>query len=271
MGLGSLFGECCHLLGSSLHGLVEVVLGELGSLLDSLVHLSLKSLAGLSVLLLEVLDRLVGLGTELADLGTELGLDEELGVGIHLVAALLDERSALLTGGDGLVDGGLELLDVGILDGVDLGTTLLGLEGIGVDNAGQLLDLLVGLGVVLGDDLGEVDDLFLELALGRLDVATGLTLGAEGSLTHRSVLLFLPGEVGRELLADGFGGLLELALGVAAVAGKLLADTREFGVEAGSHLVQLAVGLRVVFGDRLLELGISLEVLAVTLVAKLDP
>merc|ERR1719454_2483589 len=76
--------------------------------------------------------------------------------------------------------------------------------------------------------------------------------------------------VGVELSEDGGGGFLELGLGVLAVGSELSVNSVELTVEVESHLVELTVGLLVILGDGLLELGIVLEVLTVALVTELD-
>merc|ERR1711968_141297 len=247
--------ESNHPVGGVLHGLLQVSLGDV---------------AGLGVLHGKLVNGGSGLLAEVADLGTEFHVDERLGVGVHLVATLLNELGTLLTLGDGVTDSLVELLAVGVLERADLLATLAGLLGIGSNHAGQLHDLLVGLGIVGGNHGTEVLDLLLELTLDTTGVVDGVKAGATDVGLHLGVLRSLGFIVLLELREDSLGHLLHLMLGVSAVAGEALADVGEGSVEGGSHGVQLAVGLLVVLGDHLLKLGIGLKVLAVTLVAKLD-
>merc|ERR1719486_1660641 len=128
---------------------------------------------------------------ELGDLGGGLVVDEPLGVLVHLLAVLLDELGALLTGLDGLADGMLHLVLVGLLHGSELLATTLGLGGLLIDNTSQVLDLGIGLLVVLGDHVTEVLDLLLELGLGLADGIHGIELHAASGSGHLGVLLGL--------------------------------------------------------------------------------
>merc|ERR1712100_396965 len=269
VGGSSLLGESSHLVRGVLHGDLEVVLGNLGGGVDSVGHLLLELLAGLSVLGSELLDRLVGLGAEGRDLGLELVVGEPLHVLVHLVATLLDELSTGLTSLDGLVDGVLEFVEVVSLKSAEGSTTLLVLDGVVRDDTGEVLDLLVGLLVVLLHDLTEGVDLALELLLGLADLVHGIKAGTTGVGLKLGVLLGTHVGLLLESTPRLSGLLLELVLGVSAVLGELLADAGEGSVELKGHGVELVVGVLVVLGDGGSELSILLQVLLVALVAKL--
>merc|ERR1719506_2725003 len=174
LGLGSLSLEGSHLLGGVLHGEVEVGLGHLGGGLDGVDHLLLELLASRGVGEGELLDGGGGLLAEVVDLSLELVLSEPAHVSVHLVAVLLDELGASLALLDGVSDGGLELLLVGLLESTELTATLAGLLGVLIDDAGEVLDLLVSLGVVRSHHSSEVVNLTLELLLGLADGVEGI-------------------------------------------------------------------------------------------------
>merc|ERR1719460_2577585 len=176
----------------------------------------------------------------------------------------------LLASGDGLADGGTELVLVCLLEDGDLLTASSGFLGVALHDTGELGDLLLGSTIVLGNDTTKAVDLPAEGGLGKADVAPGIKLHAAGGSLESGVLLDLEGTLGAER-SPNLGSLLsETALGMLAVAGKGLADLLEPGVEAVGHLVELAGGLDLTLVDETLELSIVLEVGTVTLVAELD-
>merc|ERR1712216_355251 len=208
-----------------------------------------------------------------------MGLGSTLLEGLHLVdavtdgnlgATLLDELGTLLTLGDGLTDGVVELVLVGLLEGGNLTTALGGLSSVGLHDTGQVLDLLVSLSVVLLHDNTEVVDLLAELGLGLADLVDGIETHATGGGSHSGVLLGLHSLVLPESGPDTTSGLLELVLSVLAVLRELATDGGKSLIERHGHTVELAVGLSLTLLDELLELDVVLKVLLVTLVTELD-
>merc|ERR1719506_3272192 len=162
-------------------------LGLLGGGLDGVDHLLLELLASRGVGEGELLDGGGGLLAEVVDLSLELVLSEPAHVSVHLVAVLLDELGASLALLDGVSDGGLELLLVGLLESTELTATLAGLLGVLIDDAGEVLDLLVSLGVVRSHHSSEVVNLTLELLLGLADGVEGIELLAADVSLHLHV------------------------------------------------------------------------------------
>merc|ERR1712022_56643 len=240
--LGGLGVESNELLHTILDSDVKVLAGNLGGGADSVEHLLLHLVAGLLGLEGEGLNTGISLVTELGDLRVETVVQEPLGVLVHLGATLLDELGTLPTGGDSL----------------------------GGHDTGQGLDLAVGLLVVGSDNLAELVDLLAELGLGETHGIEGIEAHAAGVSSELSVGLGLGSLVVVQLLEDGGSALLQLSLGVLTVSGKLLAHRGEGSVELEGHLVELAVSLSLILSDQVLELGITLKVGLVALVAKLD-
>merc|ERR1712022_110985 len=240
--LGGLGVESNELLHTILDSDVKVLAGNLGGGADSVEHLLLHLVAGLLGLEGEGLNTGISLVTELGDLRVETVVQEPLGVLVHLGATLLDELGTLPTGGDSL----------------------------GGHDTGQGLDLAVGLLVVGSDNLAELVDLLAELGLGETHGIEGIEAHAAGVSSELSVGLGLGSLVVVQLLEDGGSALLQLSLGVHTVSGKLLAHRGEGSVELEGHLVELAVSLSLILSDQVLELGITLKVGLVALVAKLD-
>merc|ERR1711970_45059 len=155
MGLGGTLLESLHLLDTITDGNLEVTLGDIGGRADSVEHLLLHLSASRLGLEGKGLDGGVGLVTELGDLSVELVVHQPAGVLVHLGATLLDKLGTLLTGGDSLTDGVVELVLVGLLKGGDLTTALSGLGGVRLHDTSELGNLLVSLSVVLLHDLTE--------------------------------------------------------------------------------------------------------------------
>merc|ERR1719271_617602 len=270
MRLGGLLLEGVHLLDGGLHGEAEVTLGNRGHGLHGVDHLALERGTGTLAFGGELVHGLVGLLLELGDLLLEVVVDQPLGVLVELLAELLNSLGTLLTGGDGLADGGTELVLVGLLEDGDLLAASGGLLGVAAHDTGELGNLLLGGAVVRGDLTAERVDLLAEGGLGVTDVPPGIELHAAGGGLESGVLLGLERTLGVESGPDLGGLLSEAVLGVLAVTGKGLADGVELGVEAVGHLVELASGLDLTLVDEALELSIVLEVGLVALVAKLD-
>merc|ERR1712054_454607 len=270
MGSSSTLLESLHLLHRVTDSDSEVLLGNTGGRADSIEHLLLHLSASLLGLQGESLNRGVGLVTELGDLSVELVVDEPAGVLVHLGTTLLDKLGTLLTLGNSLTDGVVELVLVGILEGSDLTAALGRLSSVGLHEASELLDLLVSLGIVLAHDDSELVDLLTEHSLGLANLVDGIEAHATGGSSHLRVLLGLHSLVLPESTPHSGGTLAELVLGVLAVLGELGADRGESLVKLHGHAVQLAVGLSLTLVDQLLKLDIVMEVLLVTLVTELD-
>merc|ERR1711881_357938 len=174
MGLSGTLLEGLHLVDAVTDRNLKITLGDISSRADGVEHLLLHLSASALGLQGESLDRGVGLVTELRDLSVELVVDQPAGVLVHLGATLLDELGTLLTLGDGLTDGVVELVLVGLLEGGDLTTALGRLGSVGLHEASELLDLLVSLSIVLLHDLTEVVDLLAEHSLGLADLVDGI-------------------------------------------------------------------------------------------------
>merc|ERR1719247_3759684 len=184
MGGGCLLLESLHLVDTVTDGNLEITLGNIGGRADGVEHLLLHlSTSGLG-LQGEGLDGGVGLGTELGDLSVELVVDEPASVLVHLGTTLLNKLGTLLTLGDGLTDGVVELVLVGILEGADLLAALGGLGSVGLDNTGELLDLLVGLLVVLAHGDSELVDLLAEEGLGLAHLVDSVETHTAGGSSH---------------------------------------------------------------------------------------
>merc|ERR1719324_1746523 len=156
-------GEARGLLGDLL---VEHGLGLLGHGADGGGELAAHLGAGLLGVEAKVLDLVVGLLGELGDLSGDLGVERGLGSLVLGLEGGLDTVHALLANLDGLGEGRLELLLVGLLELGDLAT----LEGVVLavllDNTGQLEDLALELLLVLDDGVGELGKTGREVGLG---------------------------------------------------------------------------------------------------------
>merc|ERR1712054_374857 len=270
MGLGRALLEGLHLLHTIADGNLQVTLGDIGGRADGVEHLLLHLSASALGLQGECLNGGVGLVAQLGDLSVELVVQEPAGVLVHLGTTLLNELGALLTLENSVMDGVVELILVGLLKGGNLFAALSRLGSVGLDDTSEVLDLLVGLGIVLANNDTELVDLVAEHGLGLADSVHGIEAHATGGSSHGSVLLGLHSLVLPESGPDTRGGLTETVLGVLAVLGELLADRGKGRVELHGHAVQAVVGRSLVLVDQLLELDIVVEVLLVTLVAKLD-
>merc|ERR1711881_54228 len=224
MGLGGALLESLHLVDTVTDRNLKITLGDISSRADGIEHLLLHLSASRLGLEGEGLDGSVGLGAELGDLSVELVVDQPAGVLVHLGATLLDKLGTLLTLLDGLTDGVVELVLVGILEGSN-GLAATGrLGSVGLHDTSEALDLLVGLGIVATHDSPEVVNLLAESGLGLADLVDGIEAHATGGGSHGSVLLGLHSLLLPESSPDTRGTLLELVLGVLAVLGELSAD-----------------------------------------------
>merc|ERR1719506_841984 len=270
VGSSSLRSESLHLLNRTTHGGVEVVLGDFSSRLGGVVHLLLEVLAGLSRLEGEGVDLFGGLLLETSDLLGEALVGQPGSVLVHLLSTLLNELGTLLTLGDGVLDGERELLLVALLDDAKLLAASSRLLGVLLDDTSELEDLLLSDAVVLGHSLSEGRDLGTESLLGAENSIHGVETHATSGSREGMVLLALGSLLGGELSVQTSSRLLEAALGVLAVAGECGPDLAEGTIERRGHAVHLASGLSLTLVDETLKLGISLEVLLVTVVSELD-
>merc|ERR1712096_105842 len=191
MGLGRALLESLHLVDTVTDGNLKITLGDISGGADSVEHLLLHLSASALGLQGESLHGGVGLVTELGDLSVELVVHQPAGVLVHLGTTLLHELGTLLTTGNSLTDGVVELVLVGVLEGSN-GLTATGrLGGVRLHDTGEVLDFLVSLGVVLTHDGTELVDLLAESGLGLADLVDGIETHATGGSSHGGVLLSL--------------------------------------------------------------------------------
>merc|ERR1719163_2452862 len=141
MGGSSTLLEGLHLVNTIADGNGEVLLGNIGGRTDSVEHLLLHLSASALGLQGESLDGGVGLVTELGDLSVELVVHQPASVLVHLGTTLLNKLGTLLTLGDSLTDGVVELVLVGLLEGSDFTAALGGLSGVSLHDTSEVLDL----------------------------------------------------------------------------------------------------------------------------------
>merc|ERR1719316_609068 len=195
---GALLGSS-SLLGLSLG---EHSLGLLAGSLEVLLSLGSHGLDSIHELLLHQLAGSLGLGAETVDLllstlaeGRNLGLDAEvkgsLGLLVEGNELVLGSLHALLTLADRSLHSSRELLLVGLLDGSDGFTATLVLDGVGADNAGQLVELLLELPVVVQDDSVKLGSPGGEIVLGLTETLGNIHAGTAGLLGEVTVDLHL--------------------------------------------------------------------------------
>merc|ERR1711959_173696 len=248
----------------------EILLGDGSSRADGVHHLLLKLGAGSLGLESDGLEGGVGLLGKSGHLGLKAESEGSLGLLVHGTARLEHGSSTLLTLLDGGTEGALKLSLVGLLEGSDELAARAGASLVAADDTSELGDGLVGLLVVLGNNLAKLEHLAAELGLGAADLVHHVEAHAAGGSLHGSVLAKLG-----TLLASGSavqtgGGTAEGALGVLAVTLELATHSGELRVESGSDLVQATGGGGLVLVDEALELSVVLKVGLVALVAELD-
>merc|ERR1712057_141951 len=269
-GAGRLAHEVEHLPLGSGDGETEVLLGDGRGGADGVHHLLLELGAGGLKLEGDGLEGRVGLLGELGHLSLEAELHGHLGLLVHGLADLEDSLGTTLTLLDGGTERALKLSLVGLLEGSDELAARAGASLVAADDTSELGDGLVGLLVVLGNNLAKLEHLAAELGLGAADLVHHVEAHAAGGSLHGSVLAKLG-----TLLASGSavqtgGGTAEGALGVLAVTLELATHSGELRVESGSDLVETTGGGGLVLVDEALELSVVLKVGLVALVAELD-
>merc|ERR1711998_715082 len=142
------------------------------------------------------------------------------------------------------------------------------LNGVGTDDAGELVHLLLELLVVLDNGGVEGTEALAEILLGSTEGILNIEAGLTGLGGKRSIGL------GLELLALGnssielTGLLLEHVSGMRTVLLHGATDLVELLGEVGSHAIETGIGGGLVLVDEGLKLLIVLEVLLVALVTK---
>merc|ERR1711959_302071 len=253
-----------------LGGCDKVGLGECSGRAVGVEHLLPHlgtSLLGREAETLDLRSSLLGV---LGDLGGNAGVHRRLGLGVEILEFELGSGHARLATGNGLGDRGLELLLVRLHDGGEHGTALGRLDGVGTDDAGELVHLLLELLVVLDNGGVEGTEALAEILLGSTEGILNIEAGLTGLGGKRSIGL------GLELLALGnssielTGLLLEHVSGMRTVLLHGATDLVELLGEVDSHAIETGIGGGLVLVDEGLELLIVLEVLLVALVTKGD-
>merc|ERR1719453_1814229 len=236
---------------------------------DGVHHLFLELSAGSLGLECDGLEGRVGLLGELGHLSLKTEGHGSLGLLVHGLANLEDSGGTTLTLLDGGAEGALKLGLVGLLEGCNELAAGTGASLVAAHNTGELGDSLVGLLVVLGNNLAELEHLAAELGLGLTDLVHHVKTHAAGGSLHGSVLAKLSTLLASESAVQTGGGTAEGALGVLAVTLELGTHSGELRVESGSDLVEATGGGGLVTVDEALELGVVLKVGLVALVAEL--
>merc|ERR1711881_794016 len=270
MGAGRLAHEVEHLPLGSGDGETEVLLGDGRGGADGVHHLLLELGAGGLGLEGDGLEGRVGLLGELGHLSLEAELHSHLGLLVHGLADLEDSLGTTLTLLDGGTERALKLSLVGLLEGSDELAARAGASLVAADDTSELGDGLVGLLVVLGNNLAKLEHLAAELGLGAADLVHHVEAHAAGGSLHGSVLAKLSTLLASESAVQTGGGTAEGALGVLAVTLELATHSGELRVESGSDLVQATGGGGLVLVDEALELSVVLKVGLVALVADLE-
>merc|ERR1711881_303218 len=254
-----------------LHRLLKVGLGLLGGGLHGEEDLLLKGLAGSLGLHIESVDGAGGGLAQRGDHGADLGGQSSLVLLVDAAHLLLDGDGTLLTLLDGGGDRMADITLVGGLHGLKHAATLGGADGVRGNDTSELVDLVLLLLGNLHSDGVHASKTAGEESLGMTErisgVAAGTTSGihllAVGSTLHLSVL----GKGGIQLV----GGAAQVVSLVATVLFHLVTDLAHLHVERVSHALHLAESLSLVLGHERTELLVLLDVLVVTLVAKLHP
>merc|ERR1711966_269741 len=268
-GAGRLAHESEHLALTGSDGETEVLLGDGRGGTDGVHHLLLGLSAGSLGLECDGLEGRVGLLGELGHLSLKTEGHGSLGLLVHGLANLEDSGGTTLTLLDGGAEGALKLGLVGLLEGCNELAAGTGASLVAAHNTGELGDSLVGLLVVLGNNLAELEHLAAELGLGLTDLVHHVKTHAAGGSLHSSVLAKLSSVLASESAVQTGGGPAEGALGVLAVTLELGTHSGELRVESGSDLVEATGGGGLVTVDEALELGVVLKVGLVALVAEL--
>merc|ERR1719506_3525393 len=169
-GAGRLAHESEHLALTGSDGETEVLLGDGRGGTDGVHHLLLELSAGSLGLECDGLEGRVGLLGELGHLSLKAEGHGSLGLLVHGLANLEDSGGTTLTLLDGGAEGALKLGLVGLLEGCNELAAGTGASLVAAHNTGELGDSLVGLLVVLGNNLAELEHLAAELGLGLTDL-----------------------------------------------------------------------------------------------------
>merc|ERR1711988_2022623 len=252
-----------------LHRLLQVGLGTLGSSTDSIEDLLLELGAGSLVLHLESVDAAGGGLAKGGDHGGHLAVKHSTVLELTALDLLQDGESTLLTLLDGSRDGTVDVVAVGLGHGTKHGTALGGFHRVGVDDASQLVDLVLLLPGGADSDGVHAGKTTSEGSLGTTKGVHGIDTGTAGC-RH----LLAGGKVLHALVAcEGsvklVGGTTQVVGRVATVLGHLVADLGHVHVEGVSHALHAAEGLSLVLGHEGAQLLVLLDVLVVTLVTEL--
>merc|ERR1712054_708233 len=232
-----------------LHRLLQVGLGTLGSSTDSVEDFLLELGTGSLVLHLESIDAAGSGLAQGADHGGHLTVEHSTVLGLTALGLLHDGESTLFTLLDGSGDSTMDVVAVGLGHGTEHGTALSRLHSVGIDDASQLVDLVLLLP-------GGADSDGMHASKTTCEGSLGTTKGVHG----------IDASTGSVKLV---GGTTQVVGRVATVLGHLVADLGHVHVEGVSHALHAAEGLSLVLGHEGAELLVLLDVLVVTLVTEL--
>merc|ERR1712054_180894 len=252
-----------------LHRLLQVGLGTLGSSTDSVEDFLLELGTGSLVLHLESIDAAGSGLAQGADHGGHLTVEHSTVLGLTALGLLHDGESTLFTLLDGSGDSTMDVVAVGLGHGTEHGTALSRLHSVGIDDASQLVDLVLLLPGGADSDSMHAGKTTCEGSLGTTKGVHGIdasTAGGRHLLAVGKVLHALVASKGSVKLV---GGTTEVVSRVATVLGHLVADLGHVHVEGVSHALHAAEGLSLVLLHEGAELLVLLDVLVVTLVTEL--
>merc|ERR1719487_1179833 len=246
---------------ASKHGLEGSLDGEENLLLE-------RGTGGLG-LHVESVDRPGGGLAQGRDHGADLGGQSSPVLLVDAAHLLLNGDGTLLTLLDGNRDGMADVTLVGGLHGLEHGTTLGRADGVSGNDTGQLVDLVLlllgdlhGNGVHAGETTGKE-------SLGLTERVSGVTAGTTGGSHLLAVGSTLHGSVLGQGTVELVGGTTKVVRLVATVLLHLVTDLAHLHGERVSHALHAAESLGLVLGHEGAELLVLLDVLVVTLVAKL--
>merc|ERR1712054_402065 len=252
-----------------LHRLLQVGLGTLSSSTDSIEDLLLELGAGSLVLHLESVDAAGGGLAKGGDHGGHLAVKHSTVLELTALDLLHDGESTLFTLLDGSRDGTVDVVAVGLGHGTKHGTALGRLHRVSVDDASQLVDLVLLLPGGADSDSVHAGKATCEGSLGTTKGVHGIDAGTAGGRHLLAVGKVLHALVASKGSVKLVGGTTQVVGRVATVLGHLVADLGHVHVEGVSHALHAAEGLSLVLGHEGAELLVLLDVLVVTLVAEL--
>merc|ERR1712054_761711 len=252
-----------------LHRLLQVGLGTLSSSTDSIEDLLLELGAGSLVLHLESVDAAGGGLAKGGDHGGHLAVKHSTVLELTALDLLQDGESTLLTLLDGSRDGTVDVVAVGLGHGTKHGTALGRFHRVGVDDASQLVDLVLLLPGGVDSDGVHAGKTTSEGSLGTTKGVHGIDTGTAGCRHLLAVGKVLHALVACEGSVKLVGGTTQVVGRVATVLGHLVTDLGHVHVEGIGHTLHAAEGLSLVLGHEGAELLVLLDVLVVTLVAEL--